>query len=107
MKQRSWQEEGGTGGRCQGDCRIGMMKADRSPWTAEVGLIEFPYFWTGTWRKIGQKGNVLGEVFWMGAVLGRQVLERPEIGLPWRRGWTGKGKDGKERRGKRTSRTRG
>jgi hypothetical protein len=53
MRWKSWQEEGGIGGPFQGDCRIGMMMADWPTLTAEVKLIEFPYFLTETWRKIG------------------------------------------------------
>jgi hypothetical protein len=82
MRWKSWQEEGGIGGPFQGDCRIGMMMAERPTLTAEVKLIEFPYFLTETWRKIGQKGNALGEVFGMAVPVGRQALQRPRIGLP-------------------------
>ena len=74
MKQQSWQEEGGIGGRWEGGRRTEMMMADRPTLTAQVGMIEFPYFWTETWRKIGQKGNALGEVFGMGAVVGSRTL---------------------------------
>jgi len=58
--------------------------------TAEVRLIEFPYFLTETWRKIGQKGNALGEVFGMAAAVVRQALQRPGIGLPLERRGMGK-----------------
>ena len=82
MRWKSWQEDGGIGGLLQGDCRIGTMVADRPTLTAEVRLIEFPYFLTETWRKIGQKGNALDEVFGMGAAVGREGLQLPVIGLP-------------------------
>jgi hypothetical protein len=82
MMWKSWQEEGGIGGPFQADCRIGMKRTERPTLTAEVRLIEFPYFLSETWRKIGQKGNALGEVFGMAAALGRQRFQRPRIGLP-------------------------
>jgi hypothetical protein len=53
MREKSWQEEEGIGGPFQDDCRIGMKMADLPTLTAEEMLIEFPYFLTETWRKIG------------------------------------------------------
>ena len=85
-----------------------MTMAERATLTAEVRLIEFPYFLTETWRKIGQKGNALGEVFWMAAAVVRQAFQGPGIGLPLERGEKGERKkmEREERRGKRTRRTR-
>jgi hypothetical protein len=80
-----------------------MMIAEWPTLTAEVRLIEFPYFLTETWRKIGQKGNALGEVFGMAAAVVRQTLQRPGIGLPLERGrkrkkerWKGRERERKE-----------
>jgi hypothetical protein len=109
MRWKSWQEEGGIGGPFQTGCRIGMKMTERPTLTAEVRLIEFPYFLSETWRKIGRKGNALGQVFGMTAALGRQAFQRPETGSPWERGLKGvKEKMERERRrGKRTSPSRG
>ena len=59
-----------------------MKTSERPTLTAEVRLIEFPYFLTETWKKIGQKGNALGQVFGMAAALARQAFQRPVILLP-------------------------
>jgi hypothetical protein len=78
-----------------------MMMVHRPTLTAEVRLIEFPYFLTETWRrKIGQKVNALGEVFGMAAAALKLALQHPGIGLPYERGRKGK-KEKKKGRGER------